>query len=451
MLEYELRITVEKVVISTQEVVKRDTIKVYDINPPHSILELGLRHEEQLSLLEKVQNSLLAEQTALIAADPKICPNCGQKLRKNGTHPSSFHTVFSDHQLRIHKHHCINPECHWSSSPTVKSVFGSNIHPDLAKLQCEQGVVYSYREAQRNLEKLNCKPRQVNNHTQVKRLTDKVGSVLSAQNLVTIPAAACAPPAAELIVQIDGGHIPIQDKTKRSFEALSGTVYRPDSIHRVDRHHREIRDKTCAISALSDGLQTMKTYLLNAALKQGMTNKTEITALADGAKNCWSVLSVLEPHCKKLVGILDWFHIGKKFQTVKNALEAEFEEALESSKWTLWHGNIQKTLTKLAEVQASLEDKKQHSKLTKLYEFIARNQAYIVNYEQRRQSELIFTSQTAESHVESLINARHKRSGKMQWNRESAHNVLQIRAKIASNEWDYQWQGTVLSALGLAV
>ena len=136
---------------------------------------------------------------------------------------------------------------------------------------------------------------------------------------------------------------------------------------------------------------------------------------------------------------------------MKNALEAEFEEALESSKWTLWHGNIQKTLTKLAEVQASLEDKKQQSKLTGLYEFIQRNQAYIVNYEQRRQSELIFTSQTAESHVESLINARHKRSGKMQWNRESAHNVLQIRAKIASNEWDYQWQGTVLSALGLAV
>ena len=75
-MEYELRITVEKVVISTQDVVKRDTIKVYDIKSPHSILELGLRHEEQISLLEKVQNSLLAEQTVLIEADPKICPNC---------------------------------------------------------------------------------------------------------------------------------------------------------------------------------------------------------------------------------------------------------------------------------------------------------------------------------------------------------------------------------------
>ena len=39
MAEYELRITVEKVAVSSQKVIKRDTIKVYDIEPPDSILE----------------------------------------------------------------------------------------------------------------------------------------------------------------------------------------------------------------------------------------------------------------------------------------------------------------------------------------------------------------------------------------------------------------------------
>ncbi|QUY46220.1 hypothetical protein [Acaryochloris marina] len=38
VLEYELRIVVEKVAISTQEVVKRNTIKVYDIKAPESKL-----------------------------------------------------------------------------------------------------------------------------------------------------------------------------------------------------------------------------------------------------------------------------------------------------------------------------------------------------------------------------------------------------------------------------
>ena len=35
----------------------------------------------------------------------------------------------------------------------------------------------------------------------------------------------------------------------------------------------------------------------------------------------------------------------------------------------------------------------------------------------------------------------------MQWTREGAHNVLQIRGMIASNEWENNWQAPVLSAL----
>ena len=53
-MDYELRVIVEKVSVSSQEIVQRDTLKVYDIEAPTSILELGLRHEEQISLLEKV-------------------------------------------------------------------------------------------------------------------------------------------------------------------------------------------------------------------------------------------------------------------------------------------------------------------------------------------------------------------------------------------------------------
>jgi hypothetical protein len=37
---------------------------------------------------------------------------------------------------------------------------------------------------------------------------------------------------------------------------------------------------------------------------------------------------------------------------------------------------------------------------------------------------------------------------KMQWAREGAHHVLQIRAMMASDEWESVCQGAVLSALG---
>ena len=53
-MDYELRVVIEKVAVETQAVVKRDTLEVYEVVPPESILELGLRHTAQISLLQKL-------------------------------------------------------------------------------------------------------------------------------------------------------------------------------------------------------------------------------------------------------------------------------------------------------------------------------------------------------------------------------------------------------------
>jgi hypothetical protein len=446
-MEYELRIIVEKVSVSSQEVVRRDTIKTYDVKRPESILDLGLRHAEQISLLEKVQNAVLAEQTSLLDSGNKVCPLCGQKLKKNGSRTSNFHAVFSDHELKIQQHCCENPECSWRSSPTVNSLFGTSIHPDLGKLQCEQGALYSYREAQKNLTKVNYIPRSINNHTQVKRVTGKVGEVLSQQNYQTPTSKERAAATNELIVQVDGGHIPVQDKQQRSFEALAAVVYRPEQIRQVDKNPPQISQKTCVVCALKDNLKTMKAYVINAAFKQGISSETKVTGLADGALNCWSVLLSLQPHCQSLECILDWFHIGKRFGNVNQALGEDFENSLESAKWELWHGNAEVALAKLALIREKIQDSDKKAKLKGLSNYLKNNQDYLVNYQQRQQAGQTYTSQVAESHIESLINARHKRTGKMQWTREGAHQVLQIRAKMASNQWEEIGTKTVLSAL----
>ena len=128
-MEHEFRVIVEKVSVTSQKVVKRDTLKIYDIKKPDSILDLGLRHQEQISLLEKVQNALLAEQTVLIEPNYNFCPKCGEKLVKNGFMNSKFHAVFSDHKLRMQKHRCKSPDCNWQSTPTSTSVFGTDTLP----------------------------------------------------------------------------------------------------------------------------------------------------------------------------------------------------------------------------------------------------------------------------------------------------------------------------------
>lgn len=248
-------------------------------------------------------------------------------------------------------------------------------------------------------------------------------------------------------MQVDGGHIPVKEKGKRSFEALSVIAYQPNNIEQVDQHHRQITNKTCVVSAIDDRLETIKSFVLNAAYKQGMTAHTRITGLADGANNCWSVLRSLESLCQDLECILDWFHIGKKLENVKNALGESFGESLNSVKLSVWHGEAQAALTKLRLIQDNISDDVQRVKIQGLHDYLKNNLTYLINYEQRESSGRVYTSQVAESHIDLLINARHKRQKKMQWTRAGDHNVLQIRAKLVSQEWSKQWQDTVLNAL----
>ena len=138
---------------------------------------------------------------------------------------------------------------------------------------------------------------------------------------------------------------------------------------------------------------------------------------------------------------------AQKFQQVKNALGEAFAPSLESAKWKLWHGNADDALTKLAVLRDNVSDEGHHSKLTGLYDYLHRNQPYLVNYDARDQANKTYTSQVAESHIDTLINARHKRTKKMQWTRDGAHHVLQIRAMMASEEWESTCQGAVLSTL----
>jgi len=443
-MDYEFRVVVEKVAVSSQKIIKRDTIKIYDIKKPESILDLGLRHQEQISLLSKVQNAFLAEQSPLIDSGCDACPQCGAKLSKNGFMSSNFHAVFSDHKLRIQKHCCKNPDCNWQSTPTTSTVFGSDTHPDLVKLQCEQGALHSYRQAEDNLGKLNCQRRSVNNHVQIQHISNSVGERLSYENQKPLTREEISVPAEELIIQVNGGYIPTKDKGRRSFEALCAVIYRPSSLEFVAQHHHKITNKSCVVSALDDDLKTIKTYLHHAALKQGLSQQTRVTALADGAPNCWSVISVLEPDCQTIEPILDWFHIAEKFQNLKNALGETCCESIENAKWTLWHGEAEETLRKIALIRNNITDQKKRSQLKGLHDYLENNLDYLVNYHERQKANLVFTSQVAESHIDSIINARHKRKQKMQWTREGAHHVLQIRASMVSQEWSEKWLEFVL-------
>ena len=438
----EIRIILETVCKETGKVVKKEVIEKHKVKKPGNILELGLRHSEQIELLSKIQNYLLQEQCPLIREDITYCPNCGKKLSKQGCENSDFHAVFSDHKLPIQRLVC--PKCKWRSIPSIKSLFGTSTHPDLAKLQIEMGSLHSYRNGEKNLELLTTKTRAINNHVKLSVLINSVGEKIEKFNCDIAPNIFSK--AEKLIVQVDGAHIPDNDPKKRSFEALLAVVYRPESLTQKKDGTHQIVQKHYAASAKADDQKVIKKSILSITKREGLYDKTEVTVLCDGAKNRWNAIELLRTESGSILKILDWFHIGMKFRNAMANLSEEEKEKLEKIKWCIWHGKKLKALNRFEEIISYLSDPVARNNVKKLYDFIKGNHTGLVNYEERKNLGLVFTSQLVESTVEDLVNSRCKNNRKATWSREGAHNVLQIRVAIKNGLWEKRWLGAINDA-----
>ena len=73
-----------------------------------------------------------------------------------------------------------------------------------------------------------------------------------------------------------------------------------------------------------------------------------------------------------------------------------------------------------------------------------------MDYRARRKAGLVFTSNLAESTVESLINQRCKGQQHMRWSREGLDPLLQLRAAISSNDWSAVWKQAVRNAIAIS-
>ena len=152
-------------------------------------------------------------------------------------------------------------------------------------------------------------------------------------------------------------------------------------------------------------------------------------------------LTALSEHCGKLELILDWFHIGMKFQNVLSILPDTMKEDLEGAKWKLWHGLQTECFEKLDFLIAQIEDEKLKSRVIKLKHYLENNKDSLINYDERKNNQQPFTSHVAESTVENLVNSRCRQTGKMQWLREGTHALLQVKCahycKSFNKIWNY--------------
>ena len=356
----------------------------------------------------------------------------------------------SDHKVEIQKYRC--HICDWTSPNSIKSLYGTDVHTSLTKIQAELGSTYSFRKVASILEQLSGdQKRDINNQVRIKRVVTQVGDAIEEYNKLS-PTESITQ-SKSLIVHVDGAHIPVAEKDKRSFEAMTATIFRPEDV-KAEGNNKSmmITQKTCIASAKSDEQVSMKKMLINGAIRHGMTKETKITGLSDGASNCKSVIRSLEPYCDELEVILDWFHIGIKFQNmISNELPPEQQEEVKAAKWKLWHGLQQDCFDKLSKLVKSIDNEKLKKRAEQLLQYLRNNEDILVNYEDRRNNNLPFSSNVAESTVENLVNSRYRQSGKMQWTREGAHSLLQIRAAKYSNLINQMWDYVFLSVLKVVI
>lgn len=411
--------------------------------PPTNCLDFTMGMEQQLKVVEGVQNHVLNEKLKLLAQmQCQQCPKCDDKLVKCGKQTSPFHDVFTDHMVIIQRFKCRG--CGHETPSTAKMLLGTVQSGELQKTQAQLGATHTYRECQEIFSMFTGAGRRINNHDRIKQVTESVGSSLSeiSQQEQEITATT---EAKELIVNVDGGHVKTTEKNTRSMEAMTSVIYKPEAIKSNNKDTRNhLTSKHCAASVQNDDQEQIICGTIVAALKQGLGSGTKVTALCDGAQNCWNVVDALKPLCGSLTKILDWFHISMKIQNI--SLPEKLKNKLLRIKWHLWRGKVDNALIRLEQLQEEATTEKQIDRISKFRTYISNNRNRIVDYRSRKKNGLVFTSNLAESTVESLINQRCKGQQHMRWSRKGLDPLLQIRAALNSKgEWTNKWQTAILN------
>jgi hypothetical protein len=423
------------------EAISRAEIVNEELNKPSNCLDFSMGLDNQIALIQGVQDKVLQEKIELLHSTKPICADCNINLYKTGTHKSTFHDVFTDHKVIMQRFKCHS--CGYETRSTVRTLFNGVVSGDLKKIQATLGATHSFRESEKLFELFSGTDRQINNHDRIKHITESVGNTLEQINadekemLITQN-------AEELILNVDGSHIKTTED-QRSMEAMVSVIYRPESIKSNSKDTKNyITSKNCAASIKDDGQSYMISATIIAALKQGLSPKTHVTALCDGATNCWNIAKAIEPLCASITYILDWFHLAMKFENI--SLPKKLKEDLMHIKWHLWRGDIEKTTLRFKEIMELTKEEQHHDRIKKLFQYVENNKDKIVDYSSRKEAGLVFTSNLAESTVESLINQRCKGQQHMRWSRDGLNPILQLRAAIHSNDWSNKWKTAVLNA-----
>jgi hypothetical protein len=246
-------------------------------------------------------------------------------------------------------------------------------------------------------------------------------------------------------VGIDGDYVRNWFDKKHKFEVIVGK-----SILSFDEEEEE--DKTPSLKRFGF-VQTLDTQskrrLYEVWHSQDLQMNQDITFLSDGDDTLRQLQLEMSP---KATPILDWHHVtrrltvlgqyGKGLVQCEAVLGEPIQDKIDRLKWSLWHGQVDKALGKIDDLETSIELCSETynrfprlvKALSKLRTYIVNNRHLIPNYSERyRNGEPIATG-FVESTVNEVVSRRFCKKQSMQWSKEGAHLLLQTRVRVLNGE-----------------
>jgi hypothetical protein len=425
------------------------------LNKNHQRIEhLGLSLAESKQLLSSLQRHLLQQQINTFLNTHATCPDCGTPLTLKAHGSRSFRTLFGTFQFYSPRlEHCDCKRHNTASFRPLSALLTEPVAPELLYMEAKWSSLVSYGLSLDALKdflpialSLDVKTVRYDTLKVAKRLEAELNEDQTSfiegepHDWELLP-----PPEGSFTVGIDGGYVRNWVDKKHKFEVIVGK-----SIRSFDESEEE--DKTPSLKRFGF-VQTLETKskrrLYEVLHSQGLQMNQEITFLSDGDNTLRQLQLEMSP---KATHILDWHHVtmkltvlsqyGKGLVHCETVLGEAICDKIDRLKWSLWHGQVDKALGKIDDLESSIESFKEtyarHAGLVKalseLRTYIVNNRHVIPNYGERyRNGEPIATG-FVESTVNEVVSKRFCKKQQMQWSKEGAHLLLQTRVRTLNGE-----------------
>ncbi len=443
-----------QLVICNDEGDEETVTDVITLNKKHQRIEhLGLTLAESKQLLSTLQRHLLQQQVDTFLDECTTCPDCETPLKLKARAHRSFRTLFGTFKLFSPRlEHCDCKRRKTSSFRPLSALLTESVAPELLYMEAKWSSLVSYGMSLDALQDflpldrtLDVKTVRYDTLKVAKRLEAELGDEHpcfidgSPSDWVLLPQ-----PDGTFTVGIDGGYVRNWLDKKHNFEVIVGKSVRSFG---EDEDAKSPSHKRLGFVQTLDTKPKRRLY--EVLQSQGLQMNQEITFLSDGDDTLRKLQLEMSPMATHL---LDWFHLtmrltvldqyGKGLVQCEAVLGEAIRNQIERLKWSLWHGQVDKALGKIGDLEISIEPFNETyarfprlvKALSELRTYIVNNRHLIPNYGERYHNGETIATGFVESTVNEVVSKRFCKKQQMQWSKEGAHLLLQTRVRTLNGE-----------------